>query len=321
MTQIRKKHELDQCALYKCKSKRKLAYYLKIDYEKLKTISNITLYHSFSLQKNDGDPRLITAPKAELKKLQKRILRLLEKVKRPDYLISGEKGKSYLNNALTHQHSDYFLTIDIRKFYDNCKREYVYNFFIKMLQTSKDVACILTDIITFDNKIPTGCPTSQMLAYYAYFDMFTELKEISQRFNSIFTLYVDDMTFSSKTSFNPKALANEVDIVLRKYGHRPKYKKVKYFSKEDFKLVTGVVITKEHALTVPNRLREKIYTGSMAEKERLYTYNPREISKRIKKLRSIKGQVQAAKNIQKTIFPEIDRLIDDKLLDISSHTR
>ena len=41
-------------------------------------------------------------------------------------LISGEKGKCYIDNGKSHLNSNYFLTMDIKKFYDNCFREYVF---------------------------------------------------------------------------------------------------------------------------------------------------------------------------------------------------
>ena len=54
---------------------------------------------------------------------------LIQKVERPEWLVSGEKGKCYIDNGKKHIHSNYFLTMDIKKFYDNCEREYVFLFF------------------------------------------------------------------------------------------------------------------------------------------------------------------------------------------------
>ncbi len=86
-------------------------------------------------------------------------MKLLQGVIRPDWLISGEKGKFYIDNGKKHLESNYFLTIDIKKFYDNCEREYVYLFFKNRLLMSGDAAGVCTDIITCNGGIPTGCPT------------------------------------------------------------------------------------------------------------------------------------------------------------------
>ena len=307
-----KRYSIDQCALYKCRSKRRLEQLLCIEAGGLKEVENIILYHSFDLDKKCtkkgqvAEKRKITAPNAILKQIQARILYLLQKVQRPDWLISGEKGKCYIDNGKAHLLGTYVLTIDIKKFYDNCKREPVYRFFVDVLQTSNDVAAKLTDIVTFNDGIPTGCPTSQLLAFYAYQKMFTEINDVALAFNCKFTLYVDDMTFSSATPFNPKILAREVDKILRKYGHKPKYRKVKYYSKHDPKPITGTIVTPEHTLDVPNNLQMKVYTNFQDIKQR-----QGEMVSSIdeeKLLLKLKGQIQAAQNIDETRFPEIRRI-------------
>lgn len=125
------------------------------------------------------EKRNITAPDRRIKEIQTRILQLLQKVERPEWLISGEKGKCYIDNGKKHIHSNYFLTMDIKKFYDNCEREYVFRFFRDRLLMAGDLAGLCTDIVTYEGGIPTGCPTSQLLAFYAYENMFNEISEVA----------------------------------------------------------------------------------------------------------------------------------------------
>jgi RNA-directed DNA polymerase len=313
-----KRYDITQCVFYKCRNKKRLAKILMIDFEELNNPSSVVKYYSFSVGKKDGDKRSITAPKHRLKSIQKRILRLLRNVQRPEWLISGERGKSYITNGQMHVNSDYLLTMDIKKFYDNCKREYVYRFFVDTMKTSHDIAEILADIVTFNRGIPTGCPTSQVLAYYAYQDMFINIHSIAQKHNCIFTLYVDDMTFSSETPFNPRQLMNSVDIELRRFGHKLKYKKVKYYSKGKHKLVTGVVVSKNHNLLIPNRLHENIYKGTKHVKKLMVNKENIGDQEFIKSSYSLQGRVQAARNVEKSIFPEVkvlaERAVDMALL-------
>lgn len=103
------------------------------------------------------------------------------------------------------------MTVDIKKFYDNCTLDSVYQFFAKMLKTSSDVAEVLTNIVTYDSSIPTGCPTSQIIAFYAYYDMFEEIHAVAQHFGCTFTLYVDDMTFSSPSPISPQKLTRAIE--------------------------------------------------------------------------------------------------------------
>lgn len=190
--------------------------------------------------------------------------------------------------------------------YDNCTREPVYQFFVQKLKTSPGVAEILTNIITYNGGIPTGCPTSQIMAFYAYSDMFSEIFDLAKQHGCKFTLYVDDMTFSSKEPFSPHQLSQMIDRVLRKYGHKPKYPKVKYYGPSDYKPITGTVVTSEHSLAVPNGLQKTIYDAFQTVKPLIGVETCSEEDAR--QILSLKGQIQAACNIEDGKFPEIRRL-------------
>lgn len=111
-----KKYDITQCALYKCRTKKRLKQLLDLKIGNIKAINNIIRYHSFEIyKKNSKEKRQITSPNKALKLVQKRILHLLQKVIRPDWLISGEKQKCYIDNGKTHLNQQYFLTVDIKK--------------------------------------------------------------------------------------------------------------------------------------------------------------------------------------------------------------
>lgn len=56
-----------------------------------------------------------------------------------------------------------------------------------------DLAGLCTDIVTYEGGIPTGCPTSQLLAFYAYENMFNEISEVAYKYGCIYSVYVDDI--------------------------------------------------------------------------------------------------------------------------------
>lgn len=300
------KYDITQCALYKIKSSKQLKKVLCITEEEYKDILSIVHYHSFQIDKKDSaEKRNITAPDKRIKEIQTRILKLLQNVERPAWLISGEKGKCYIDNGKGHLNSNYFLTMDIKKFYDNCSREYVFLFFKNRLMMAGDLAGLCTDIVTYAGGIPTGCPTSQIIAYYAYESMFDEIYRAACKYGCEYTVYVDDMTFSSKEPFDLNRMKNEVDCILRKYGHRPKYKKVKYYSKGKSVPITGTIVTGQHELKVPNRLQKRVYDDFQEVKH----LSGKELSDaEIKKLNSLRGRIQASRNIEEGKFPEINRL-------------
>lgn len=313
------KYPIHQCALYKCKSKKKLESLLTIEPGDLKNIQHSIKYHSFEIdKKNSDEKRRITAPERTLKAVQKRILSLLQYIERPSWLISGEKGKCYIDNGVAHLNANYMLAVDIKKFYDNCRRNSVYFFFANRMHTSPDVAEILTDIVTHNNGIPTGCPTSQIIAYYAYEDMFRLIGQCAESYGCKFTLYVDDMTFSSSEPFAWQRLAREVDIILRRFGHRPKYSKVKFYSKDTAKPITGTIVTPNHDLDVPNSLQKKVYDNFQSLKV-LDEQGKMEEAARTKQ--KLIGQIQASRNIDDRRFPEISRITNAISTEITPSTK
>lgn len=307
MNRKRKKYPINQCLLYKCQSKRKLEKALVIKTGDLKLIDDAIRYHAFDIEKKEtAEKRHIDAPAYTLKLIQARILQLIQCIERPNWLISGQKGKSYISNGEMHKDGNYCLTVDIKKFYDSCRREYVFRFFKDKMKTSSDVAAILTKIVTYKNGIPTGCPTSQLIAYYAYEDMFSEIKTTAELCGCKFTLYVDDMTFSSINPFDVKYLRREVDRILRRYGHKPKYKKVHYYSKNDNKPITGTILKPDHRLEIPNKLQKNIYDGFQEVKNT----DPTNVDlDQLKRIRTLRGRIIAANTIQADRFIQMSCFI------------
>lgn len=289
----KKDFNINQSRLYKVTSPQMLADILQVDIDLFNNLDDFISYTTYEKEEKDKI-REITYPNDELKKIQKKIFQFLQQVKRPSWLISGEIGKSAVDNAKMHLDDNLnFLMLDIRNFYPNCKREYVYQFFYKKLGVTKDVADILTDLTTYEMTIPTGCPTSQLIAFYAYEDMFLELARAAHSKDITFTLFVDDMTFSGKNPKDISALKNRVDIILRKYGHKPKYKKTKKYTPNDYKSVTGTVISPNKKLKIPNKQRHEISL--------LFQQLKKNVSEdqNVKLARKINGKISAARQIEK----------------------
>ena len=135
--------------------------------------------------------------------------------------------------------------------------------------------------------------------------MFNEIYEVAYKYGCIYTVYVDDMTFSSKDTFDVKKMKSEIDQKLRKYGHKPKYKKVKYYSHGQYVPITGTIVTGNHELKVPNRLQKRVYDDF----QEIKSFEGRKLTSEEQiKINSLKGRVQASENIEPGKFPEIKRL-------------
>jgi len=293
----------EKSPLYGLSNKRKLEEMIGLKKYALNKISKAITYDSFKQAKKSGGDRTVTAPNPYLKRIQRSAYNLMSRIEKPDWLISGSKGKCYIDNAKYHQmnQSKYALTLDIKDFYPNCTRKYVFDFLSSTMKMSNDVAGVLSDILTYKYEIPTGSPTSQLLAFFAYREMFDELHCLGLKYGCILTVYVDDLAFSSKIPFNSRSLVNEAAFILKKYGHGIKRRKKRYYGINDSKLFTGAVLDTDNRIRVPNNLHLKI------KDDREWLENIDGVSKHEhdKRLRSLRGRVASARYIDPTTYPEL----------------
>ena len=285
-------YPLNQSALYACGSKKKLGELIYLNRRSISRIKSIIGYYEFEIPKHSSGSeipvmRKITDPNRQLKRIQRRIHALLKYVETPDYLHSGVFGRSYITNAKYHQSSNYMVTLDIAAFYNNCKRSYVYKFWHKTCKCAPDIAEILTELTTYQSIIPTGCPTSQRVAFFSYKEMFDELNSIAENYHCKFSVFVDDLTFSSNDPFVMSKIVSEVKRVLVSYRHKAKESKIKYYGKNDTKIVTGVAIYSNHQLRPLNKQQWKLF--------KLIQKGINHVSE--SELRSMIGQINAMRNV------------------------
>lgn len=298
----RGKYALDQSALYKCGSKKRLAEILGIPLGILKENAENPQYHIvYKPKKNSTEKRKINTPGKTLKRIQGKIYKKLQYVKRPKWVMAGEKGKNWPDNAEFHKNSCYVLKFDIANFFPNCGREYVYRFFLNRLKCAPDIAEILTDLTTYHGCIIQGSPVSMVLAFYAYEKMFDELANLADENSLLFSTYVDDLTFSSKNQIQKDKLIKIVNKKLHAYDHKSKSKKEMYYGKTKYKKITGVILYPDHVSKVPNRIRLKIKRSLAAAKEAEKEGNVKQANDFKKEL---VGTIYSARQIEKNIFPE-----------------
>lgn len=301
--------ELTTCKLYGIKRKRDIRVLLKINSKK--NISQIcNLYKPYIA--NKGKKRLIEPiDSKELKSIQKRIQILLKDIKYDENIFSGIPRKSYIDNGLYHLESKYVVALDINKFFPNISREKVYKFFKNKLMNSSDVAEILTDLCTVnlekisnldnnvldylkDNKIhqmkhiPTGSSISCIMSYLSNIDMFNEISNVAKISGCKVSIYVDDVVISSNKMINNEII-NKIISIIKRNGYNIQKKKLKKYYSNEFKRVTGNIISKDgNKLVLPNKIRYRI----------IKLKNNKHIEKE-KKILKLKGYNQLILQIQK----------------------
>ncbi|MBR2861222.1 MAG: RNA-directed DNA polymerase [Clostridia bacterium] len=306
------------CLLHGLKSKKQLISMLDITDNKVmkgKAQDKIKIYIATEPKK-----RLIEAPEYKIKKVQNKIKNYLLKCDLPSYVFSGIKGKSYFCNAALHRDCKFLYKTDISAFFPSISRNTAYKFFKNDLETSSDVAKILTDICTVDirdtlekdssvagfvkdkkikmyNHLCTGSPASPILSYLVNKAMFDEMYAIAENNNLKFSIYMDDVFFSSSKSISNN-VREHILRILTKYGYNVSFKKVIYYTSQQNKKVTGVIITPQNKLSIPNKLRRKIIASF--SKGNLKTGE-----------QNLRGMLVASNIIEKNSFSGIKRYLNE----------
>ena len=207
--------DYERCPLYQMKSKKRLFHFLGIkdkDFLKDDYVSKCyTPYVEKKIKNDKMKLRLIEPPRDDLKAIQNRIKKALHLIPVPPYVFSGIKNRSYAQNALFHVGNKCVVKLDLTAFFPSVAREKVYRFFLDDLETSPDIAALLTNFTTVnidksatraiddvnefftEKKVKTrshlvsGAPTSQMLSYFVNHHMFDEIHEYASSHNRIMT--------------------------------------------------------------------------------------------------------------------------------------
>lgn len=310
--------------LYKQTSKKYLIHLLDIP-NKQYLKQNYVVKQIFPYIQDNPKPRLIEVPSEQLKKIQRNIKNELNKIIVPDNVFSGIKGKSYIDNAIIHQRNNYVFKIDLTAFFPCITRDSVYNFFIDCLKTSADIALILTNLLTVDlslcdikdveavesfllakrirttNHLISGSPASQILSYLVNHNMFDELQSLCDRNNITMSIYVDDITFSSPNTISHK-IKEVIYNIVSKNIYRLSRNKVKYYTKNYPKLITGTVIAPDGNLKIKNTLSLNII-----EEWKHYKNHPDDMQS----YKRLRGLIIAAQQSDSTKFQNIYRAAHD----------
>ena len=130
-------------------------------------------------------------------------------------------------------------------------------------QQSSNVAEFISNAVTVPQKkandnraLVTGSVLSQYFAYVINKKMFDELYELSKLNDVIFTVYVDDISFSSKKVLTYK-FHQQVYNIIKKYGYNIHNGKVYRGKINNKSKITGIHITK-YGFRLLKKHKEKI---------------------------------------------------------------
>jgi hypothetical protein len=254
-SKVTKYHGLKDSPFYRLRTKDNLATLLFSSRGALERLcSSADNYREFQKIKKSGGSRTIAAPTPALKRVQKRIADLLQRLAPPDFLFAPVSGRSYVGNAAHHLGSKAQRLLDLEDFFPSCTGNKVIWFFTQVMGCSPDVAVMIKKLTTRNEALPQGSPCSPVLAYLCYSDMWSEVDSAVQAGDCKLSVYADDVTISGAVI--PEQTAWLVKRAFKKHGHTHSPEKERSrFGKPC--QITGVVLTTD-GLKLPNRQHLKL---------------------------------------------------------------
>lgn len=208
-------------------------YYYSFDIEKIDKLTGKTKLNS----NGDVAKRQINSSKGKLKKVQTRLYKfMITKVNIPEYVYGGIKGKNNVRNARFHQGNKYIFTTDLKSFFPSISNKLVFEMFIREGCTPT-IATTLTKLTTRNYQVPQGIPTSTLIANLVFKPIGMQIEKLARKNGIKFSMFVDDITLSSKTDF--KDLVPQFLTIIKKSGFKISYKKTHYQTKNP--VITGVI--------------------------------------------------------------------------------
>lgn len=284
-------------------NRRKLAELLRISTLELRHLSerNDQLYSEFDIPKKTGGVRNVENPHRQLKLVQARMARLLNRIEPPGYLFCPVKGRCYVTNAAQHRGQRVVHCLDIRKYYPSTPSRRVFWFFRTVMKCASDVAGILTRLATYREHLPTGSPLSPILAYFAFYDVWEAVAEICQRYGYRLTVYVDDVTISGQ-KLSVDALW-QIKRAIHRSGLR--YHKEKHYVDRPAE-ITGVIVD-GLKLKPPHRQFKKLAAARNQLIRETNEFMANELKGRIDGLR---GQLTQIRRVDVSATAEIKPMTD-----------
>lgn len=175
-------------------------------------------YSDFPIPKRSGGHRTISAPRDELKQLQRRLsdrlqdclaeIEIARKVQVP--IAHGfKRGASITTNASVHRRRRYVLNLDLSDFFGTINFGRVRGFFLKNrdFQLAPDIATLIAQIACHNNALPQGSPCSPVISNLIVNILDMHLVTLARATGCAYSRYADDLTFSTSQEPFPPDIA------------------------------------------------------------------------------------------------------------------
>lgn len=253
---------------------------------------NEGLYTHYQIKKKDGKFRDIHAPSEALKTICKKLNYYLSNVYdeyAPKSAHGFVRGRGIVSNARGHLKTEYVLNLDLENFFGVINPGRILGLFKRHpFRFGNNLSSVLTGIVTRQNSLPQGSPTSPVLANMVCLKLDKELIRLSIKYGWRYSRYADDITFSSDELSEELAVVRgervfvgkKIENIIKNNGFSINEKKTRLAIPNESKWVTGIKVNEKLNLSRKyiKRVRSmlnawEVYGEDLAEKKFNSDYN------------------------------------------------
>ena len=216
-------------------------------------------YKTYTIPKRSGGRRIIHHPSKQLKFIQRWLVdNIFLSLPVHPAVYSYRNGRNILDHAKVHALNNFLLRIDFQDFFPSLTGEDI-AYLLTVRKTilpfelsENDVATIVS-FVCKDNRLTIGSPSSPILSNALLHDFDTYWFEEAMRRGATYSRYADDIYFSSSVPNVLKVVLDDLREDLRTRSHprlRINDDKTVFTSRKRKRLVTGLVLTPEHKISV-----------------------------------------------------------------------
>ncbi|WP_050526252.1 retron St85 family RNA-directed DNA polymerase [Pseudorhodobacter aquimaris] len=224
-------------------------------------------YKVYTIPKRTGGERVIEHPSRELKAIQRWIVRaLISRFPLHESATAYRKGTGIRENAERHRKTKFTNRYDFASFFPSFSQARVVQYIGEQAKavgidlSERDLEFI-GNIVCRNGRLTIGAPSSPAITNAMMFEFDRRMHEDCHAKGLVYTRYADDLFVSS---FEPGQLDGiEKVIVKNKRGisHlrlRLNHQKTAYLSKKYRRVITGVVITPQHTLSIGRERKREV---------------------------------------------------------------
>ncbi|HBD7333727.1 TPA: retron St85 family RNA-directed DNA polymerase, partial [Legionella pneumophila] len=319
-----------------------------LDYEHIDTDQVIQigpmLYKKFKIKKKNKGYRTICQPTAELKQIQRNELKKLYK----QFLIH-DAAKAYkkningiLENASEHLGNNFFYKYDFTDFFSSIKADNFIGFLKRNSFEDNKILRLIKLFFVFDknnkseikkayeilksnrsdiNAFPRwfkdnlslsiGAPSSPFISNIIMLEFDSIVFDWAKKNQLVYTRYADDLTFSSKHSFESKLIQKLINDTIKNIDYlnlRLNISKIRHFNIKEHVSITGLSITPDNKVSIGKKRKKEI--NALIHQ---YKNNDNYSLSRQQILR-IKGLLAFCKNVETDFFLNLQKKYGNKVI-------